>query len=261
METILIRFARMLWNDKLATTDSAKKLYEALRPADAPDTFCWEDIDYTEETRSFWPAAQHYARIQAILKGFGEDRLYRDSDYTARMVGALKYWLDHDYENPNWWHNQIGMPLGIGNIAIMLYPLLDAETVNRAAALVGRGSMSTLPDISQSWTGANLIWGALNTVRHALLTNDSSLLRLAIDRAASEITVGDAEGIQNDRSFFQHGPRLYAGGYGLSFAGDIARLLCLLQETEYQLPTDKINLFISFVLDGLRHMVLSLLLD
>lgn len=255
MEPILIRFARMLWNDKPAAADSAQKLYETLRPADTPDTFCWEDIDYTEETRSFWPAAQHYARIQAILKGFGEDRLYRDSDYATRMIGALKYWLDHDYENPNWWHNQIGMPLGIGNITIMLYPLLDADTISRAATLVGRGSMATLPAISQSWTGANLIWGALNTVRHAMLTGDSDLLRRAVTRAAAEITEGGAEGIQRDRSFFQHGPRLYAGGYGLSFAGDIARLLYLLQETEYQLPTDKINLFISFVLDGLRHMV------
>jgi chondroitin AC lyase len=134
---------------------------------------------------------------------------------------------------------------------------LDADTVSRAAELVGRGSMATLPAIAQSWTGANLIWGALNTVRHALLTGDSELLRRAVTRASAEITEGAAEGIQLDRSFFQHGPRLYAGGYGLSFAGDIARLLYLLQETAYQLPADKIDLFLSFILDGLRHMIHS----
>lgn len=257
METILRRFARMLWDDQPADAGSAGKLYASLRPADTPDTFCWADLDYTDETRSFWQPAQHYARMQIILKGFGEERLYRDSGYAARMIGALKYWLDHDYRNPNWWHNEIGMPLGIGNITILLYPLLDAETVSRAAALVGRGSMATLPAISQSWTGANLIWGALNTVRHALLTKDSDLLRRAVTRAAAEITEGEAEGIQRDRSFFQHGPRLYAGGYGLSFAGDIAKLLYLFQETEYQLPADKIDLFLSFILDGLRHMIHS----
>jgi chondroitin AC lyase len=195
--------------------------------------------------------------MQTILKGFGQERLHRDPAYAKRMIGALKYWLDHDYTNPNWWHNEIGMPLGIGNITILLYPLLNADTVSRAAELVGRGSMATLPAISQSWTGANLIWGALNTVRHALLTGDSELLRRAVTRASAEITEGAAEGIQLDRSFFQHGPRLYAGGYGLSFAGDIARLLYLLQETAYQLPADKIDLFLSFILDGLRHMIHS----
>lgn len=255
METILHRFARMLWADQPADTSSAEKLYASLRPADTPDTFCWEDLDYTDETRSFWQPAQHYARMQTILKGFGEERLHRDGDYASRMIGALKYWLDHDYTNPNWWHNEIGMPLGIGNITILLYPLLDAETVSRAAVLVGQGSMATLPAISQSWTGANLIWGALNTVRHALLTGDSDLLRRAVTRAAAEITEGGAEGIQRDRSFFQHGPRLYSGGYGLSFAEDIARLLYLLQETEYQLPAEKISLFLSFILDGLRPMI------
>ena len=255
METILHRFARMLWADQPADTSSAEKLYASLCPADAPDTFCWGDLDYTDKTRSFWQPAQHYARMQTILKGFGEERLHRDPDYAKRMIGALQYWLDHDYTNPNWWHNEIGMPLGIGNITILLYPLLDDETVTRAAELVGRGSMATLPAISQSWTGANLIWGALNTVRHALLTGDSDLLRRAVTRAAAEITEGGAEGIQRDRSFFQHGPRLYSGGYGLSFAEDIAKLLYLLRETEYQLPADKIDLFLSFILDGLRHMI------
>lgn len=255
METILHRFARMLWDDQPADVSSAEGLYASLGPADTPDTFCWADLDYTDKTRSFWQPAQHYARMQTILKAFGEERLYRDGDYASRMIGALKYWLDHDYRNPNWWHNEIGMPLGIGNITILLYPLLDADTVSRAAALVGRGSMATLPAISQSWTGANLIWGALNTVRHALLTGDSDLLRRAVTRAAAEITEGGAEGIQRDRSFFQHGSRLYAGGYGLSFAWDIARLLYLLGDTAYQLPAGKIDLFLSFILDGLRPMI------
>lgn len=255
METILHRFARILWADQPADISSADKLYASLLPADTPGTFCWGDLDYTDKTRSFWQPAQHYARMQTILKGFGQERLHRDPAYAKRMIGALKYWLDHDYTNPNWWHNEIGMPLGIGNITILLYPLLDADTVSRAAELVGRGSMATLPAISQSWTGANLIWGALNTVRHALLTGDSELLRRAVTRASAEITEGAAEGIQLDRSFFQHGPRLYAGGYGLSFAGDIAKLLYLLQETAYQLPSDKIDLFLSFILDGLRHMI------
>ena len=105
METILHRFARMLWADKPASTDSAERLYESLCPADTPDTFRWEDIDYTDQTRSFWQSAQHYARIQAILKAFGEERLYRDGNYASRMIGALRYWLEHDYTNPNWWHN------------------------------------------------------------------------------------------------------------------------------------------------------------
>ena len=59
METILHRFARMLWADQPASTDSAEKLYASLCPADTPGTFCWGDRDSTDKTRSFWQPAQH----------------------------------------------------------------------------------------------------------------------------------------------------------------------------------------------------------
>lgn len=255
MQTIFSRFARMLWEDRPTGSDSPEALYAAMIPADTPDTFFWGDLDYSDMTRSFWQPAEHYARMQVILKGFGEERLHNDAAYTARMIGALRYWLDHDYTNPNWWHNQIGMPMGIGNVTIMMYPYVPIDMVTRAADLVARGSMATVPAIAQSWTGANLIWGTINTVRHALLIGDSALLSAAVSRAASEITIGGHEGIQRDHSFFQHSARLYSGGYGLSFAEDVARLLYLLQGTAYQLPADKIDIFLSFILDGLRHMI------
>ena len=51
METILHRFARMLWADQPADISSAEKLHASLRPADIPDTFCWADLDYTDKTR------------------------------------------------------------------------------------------------------------------------------------------------------------------------------------------------------------------
>ena len=38
METILHRFARMLWDDQPADVSSAEKLYASLGPADTPDT-------------------------------------------------------------------------------------------------------------------------------------------------------------------------------------------------------------------------------
>ena len=80
-----------------------------------------------------------------------------------------------------------------------------------------------------------------------------ALLVKAIERISEEIRI-DKEGIQNDGSFFQHGRRLYSGGYGRSFAYDIAQLIYVLQNTKYQLSSDKIELMLTHVLDGVRHM-------
>lgn len=170
------------------------------------------------------------------------------------MIGALKYWFIHDFENPNWWHNQIGTPLNVGNIAIMMHSVLDKATLAQAARIVAKGSMAQNERISERWTGANLMWGVLNTIRHALLTEDAPLLRIAADRVSKEITVGLSEGIQEDFSFFQHGPRLYSGGYGCSFVCDVSKILFLLNGTEFQLPSEKAEIVLCFILEGLRPM-------
>ena len=261
MREIIRRFERLLWEENAPEENFVFELYQALEPADAPDTWYWRDIDYSDKTPSFWCAKQHYDRVLSILRGFGRSRLSEDSAYAKKMIGAFNYWLVNDFENPNWWHNQIGMPEGIGNIAIMMHSVLDRQTTSRAATLVSRGSMARDEMTAEKWTGANLMWGALNTIRHALLTEDESLLLRAVARISDEITLGAKSGIQEDYSFFQHGPRLYSGGYGRSFLCDVSRALFLLNGTEYRLPPEKTEILISYILEGLRPMVQGHALD
>ena len=261
MREIIHRFEQLLWLEDAPTKDSALELYQALEPADTCDMWYWKDIDYSDQTWSFWRTGKHLDRILKILRGFGKSRLSENGEYTKRMIGALKYWLVNDFENPNWWHNQIGMPEAIGNIAIVMYSVLDKEILSRAAILVSKGSMAQNERIAEKWTGANLMWGALNTIRHAMLTENESLLMRAAQRISDEITVGMKEGIQEDYSFFQHGPRLYSGGYGRSFLCDISKALFLLNGTKYQLPREKAEIILAFMLEGLRPMVQGHTLD
>ena len=260
MREIIHRFEQLLWEGNIPTKDSALELYQALEPVDACDMWYWKDIDYSDQTRSFWCPVKHYERMRIILKGFGKSRLL-ENEYSKKMIGTLKYWLVNDFENPNWWHNQIGTPQAIGDLAIMMHPVLDKDTLSRVIALVAKGSMAKNIDITELWTGANLMWGALNTIRHALLIEDESLLRMAAERVSKEITIGMQEGIQEDYSFFQHGPRLYSGGYGRSFVYDISKILFLLNGTKYRLPNEKTELVLSFVLEGLRPMIQKNALD
>ena len=222
MKEILQRFEQLLWEENISAEASAEELYQALQEADMRGTWHWKDIDYTNQLKSFWPAAKHYERMQVILNGFGKSRLSEDAEYAEKMIGALKYWLLNDFKNPNWWHNQIGTPQGIGDVALLMYSVLDKDTLSQVADLVARGSMQKNESISREWTGANFMWGALNTIRHAILTDNGELMRMAIERIEKEITTDMPEGIQKDYSFFQHGPRLYSGGYGRSFTHKIS---------------------------------------
>ncbi len=238
----------------------ADQLLESLTETEEKGLYVWQDIDYETANRSVWPAANHYARLLAILIGNSPDRLKNDGVYREKTVGALRFWLARDFSNPNWWYNDIGVPKNIGDIALLLYEAMDDETLEKAVGIVSRGSMAVCSDISEKWTGTNLLWGGVNTIKHALLTDDEALFAKAIERISREISIG-TEGIQSDGSFFQHGRRLYSGGYGRSFAYDIAQLVYLLQGTKYQFAKERLHLFLTHVLDGLRYMTRGDALD
>lgn len=254
IKNIRIRLTELLWNEKNSGDPPFADFYIGLRPGEVPGTWYWPDIDYADQTRSSWRTADHLDRIGIILRGFGRLHFLNDPTYAERMIGALAYWLHHDFRNPNWWHNTIGAPQQIADITLMMRTQLSTEQLSRAAELISHGSMATNPDIEGRWTGANLIWGASNTLRHALLIEDEALLGRAMARAAEEIRTDAPEGIQSDGSFFQHGPRLYSGGYGRSFANSIAWLAYLTQGTEYQFSFEKLEVLLFHILDGLRHM-------
>ncbi|MBE6560749.1 MAG: hypothetical protein E7662_06460 [Ruminococcaceae bacterium] len=253
LTTIRTRWAEHLWNQKPTDGENAQKYYDSLIPAE-DGTLYWEDVLYDDQDRAGWKTMFHLYRIKTILLANGRDRLTADAAYARRMTDALRHWTQRSFINPNWWFNDIGAPRELSDITLMMMPVLDAESLAGAADWVTHGSLITHPERSERWTGANLIWGVINTVKHALITDDENALRTAVERGAREICIGEKEGIQTDGSFFQHGPRLYSGGYGRSFAADIANLSYFLQGTKFQLSPENLDIYITHILDGLYHM-------
>lgn len=256
MECIRERFSSLLWSEENKNVDpKAEEYYNTLVKGDVEGTLCWDDIDYSILKMAYSPANQHNERIFSILKFFGKQRLYDDEEYVDKINRAIRFWLTHDFTNPNWWHNEIGCPWKYGNIALMMFSFLEEDVFNGLVNLMLNGSMAAKYDRINGWTGANLLWGAINTIRHALLIGDEELFSVAVHRAEQEIAIGLKEGIQHDACFFQHGSRVYSGGYGLSYAEDLATISYLLQGTKYQFVKEKLDILLFHILDGVRFMM------
>ncbi len=215
----------------------------------------YPDLDYANQSVAYWEAIQHLSRLRTFLLSRGEEGL-EDPEFRETALALIRFWLENDFTNPNWWFNQIGVPHALAEISFLLRDYLTEEQWAKAAAIVSRGSLSHNEAILR-WTGANLIWGVRGSIYYALMTNDAALLHRASDRAAEEIRIGDgmAEGIKPDMSFWQHGPQLYSCGYGRSFTGDTARMIWLFAGTEFAIPEEKTLLFERFVLEGQRYMM------
>lgn len=237
------------------------------------DIFFYPDINYEDTNRSIWNAEFHYHRLKyQIIK---EDMGKADNDFCwlSKILGAVRFWIENDFKNSNWWHNQIGMPQALVDIALILENHLTEDLIDGLKSLISRGifhgqdqmDMIVIPGIGEcatadSWTGANLIWGAATTIKYALWLEDESLLRVALKRISDEICFSE-EGIQPDGAFCQHGPRWYSGGYGRSFVYELAPIINITRGTSFALPKEKIDMILMHILDGQRMMMKNGIFD
>ncbi len=206
------------------------------------------DIDYESADRAIWKPYSHISRIETLL-------LSGDDNLKPLAISLLKFWLLNDFNCPNWWYNEIGVPMQLADIAVILYGQLDKELLGLLYERILRGVVTPKTDRSRNvYTGANLLWFSSTTMAYALLTENEELLRYITDVAAKE-TAESKEGLQSDSSFFQHGPRLYSAGYGRSFVTSIVPMMHVLDSTEFAFPEYALDNLARHVLDGLRYMM------
>ena len=208
----------------------------------------WPDIDYKDTARSDWKAADHLTRLEEMAKACALSDPPA-ADLLARTQRALSFWLDHDFQNPNWWWNEIGVPMHIGETTLLIRADLTPDQTAKAVMILRRSKLGM--------TGANLVWVAQNQIMRGCLTNDASLIAPAFTSLYHEIRVvpPSGEGIQTDWSFHQHGRQLYSGGYGGSFADDCARFTDFAWGTRFQIPPESRQVLVQFLLDGQQWMM------
>ncbi len=236
--------------------EASESLSTAAAYASLGENGSWPDIDYADRQRSHWAPALHLRRLLEILQaaraaGPGSAE---ESDRLSAARRALSYWLQRDPQSDNWWHNDIGAPMVMGQILLVFGD--DVPAADRAAGI------GILARVEIGMTGQNRAWLATIAFMRALLTDDEPLARTALGEILGEVRVTtSAEGIQPDWSFHQHGPQLYQGNYGTSFIETIAPYATLLEGTALAMSADKIETLCQMLLEGTNWMAWGDLLD
>ena len=197
----------------------------------------WPDVDYTTVSRSAWPIRVHLQRMKAIA------RAQRSGGSVAAFRRALGAWLRGGFRNPNWWWNEIGVPLELGAACLamddVLAPQERAEVVER------------LRESKIGMTGQNRIWLAECVLYRALIEGNATDAKAARDAIAGEVAMSDTvEGIQADWSFHQHGNQAQFGNYGASYIMSVPRLLRLFDGTAWAVGAEKAEILRNLVEKG-----------
>ena len=206
----------------------------------------WNDIDYASQERGGWPAAQHLSRLLDMVRAYRNppSKLQGDPALAKAIRASLDYWLEHDFQCPNWWYPEIFVPKTLGPVMLLMEDELTPEQKTRGLVLLDRAKIGM--------TGQNKVWLAGDVLVKALLLKDVSLARQAADAIKSEFVVGPDEGIQADGSFHQHGAQLQMGNYGLAYAGEMPHWIAILRGTPFQTDEAALAILRNYLLDGLQ---------
>ena len=222
-----------------AQSASVKSYVQSIQPDGS-----WKDIDYANQSRSFWLPAEHLSRTLLLARADLLARRNAESAPALReaVVRAFEYWLKKDYRCPNWWYNEIGVPRDIGRIMILIENDLSLDQIRQGIDILSRAKISM--------TGQNRVWLSEVVLMRALLQQDSNLVQTARDEILAAVVITTVEGLQPDFSFHQHGPQQQFGNYGLAFAGDIANWASILRGTSLAIEKGKLEILRNYLLRG-----------
>lgn len=204
----------------------------------------WPNIPYQSKQRGSWEPALHLSYVQTMAKAWRKpgSEFYNNRELLAKIHLALNYWLDNDFQCPNWWYPEIGVPMQLAPTLILMEEQLSPEQLAKGIKILDRAKIGM--------TGQNKVWLSGNVLLKSLLQRNAEMIRKAARAIQEEMTVGVGEGIQPDGSFHQHGPQIQFGNYGLAYVGDMIKWIRLLRNTPFYFDESKMTILRNYLFDG-----------
>ncbi|MFG0249522.1 MAG: polysaccharide lyase family 8 super-sandwich domain-containing protein [Phycisphaeraceae bacterium JB051] len=205
----------------------------------------WPDIDYANKRRASWTPMDHTQRLKDMGLAYYDMKPNdpKREILKQKTILGIDRWLEMKLQSPNWWHNQIGVPLGFAIAGLSLSDALPDQTRDQMVALLKK-------HVRIGMTGANKVWLSQNVVLRGLLEGNASDVKAGIDSITDEIFVSRKEGIQPDMSFHQHGPILMSNSYGLAFLSTNLRFMQIVEGTANAFSPEKKAILTNLLLDG-----------
>jgi chondroitin AC lyase len=222
-----------------AELDSVEKYLAALKVDGS-----WPEIDYNSKERGGWPPRNHISKLLAIAKGYQTKgtKFYHKKAVSEKIHLGLNYWLENDFQCPNWWYPEIGVPQVLAPVMILMETELSAEQFEKGIRILNRSAIGM--------TGQNKVWQSGNVLLRNLLLKNEDTIRMAATSIQEELVVSTGEGVQPDWSYHQHGPQLQFGNYGLAYVGDMIKWISILRNTPFQFDETKVTILRNYLLEG-----------
>ncbi len=200
-------------------------------------SFLWSDAASTTISTHI---TTNYSRLRSMALAYATPgcSLEGNAALLTDIVGGLD-WMNINRYNPtkaiydNWWDFEIGSPLQLTDIAVLLFDQLTATQrtnyMNAVEKFTPSATTQAAGGTSGTFTGANRMWKIrVVAVRGAVVKSGTKLTaaRDAFSNLFIYVTSGD--GFYRDGSYIQHGNHPYTAGYGASLLSNMVPVMAWL---------------------------------
>lgn len=216
-------------------------------------------------------------RARALAYRTKGSRYYRDPAVLRQVMEELEK-LHHDFYNTenapdiieNWWAFEIGLPLRILDILILLYDEIedrDAQVRKYTDVILHFRDAYKASSRGREETGANLMWKCHILLLTGILRHETEWIEWANAKIPGMLQYSHAievprmgkmldDGFYEDGSFIQHYMFSYTGGYGKHFLSILSGLMFAFRGEEcLQIPEENVR----FLGKAVRESYLPLL--
>jgi chondroitin AC lyase len=216
----------------------------------------WPDLDYSERKRAGWPLLKHLNRVTSMASAWACPicTTHQDPQLLSATLVALRWWLQANPQDPNWYQMDIAVPREIGKTAVLLRNG-SALTPSDAAAMLHM----LLKANPAKESGANQVDMYRIQVMRGVWQGNQTLVADAFARTFEDVRYfpqgGDS--FMRDHSFHQHGPQLLPAVYGAVIAADTMSLAGWAASTPAAMTETSQRVFEGYVLDGATNAFLE----
>ncbi|WP_313182634.1 polysaccharide lyase family 8 super-sandwich domain-containing protein [Lacrimispora sp.] len=206
-------------------------------------TYIWSDLNSGSVSAQLTTAYERIKSMALAYNTYGSS-LYQDSSLLSDIIYALDWYNANKYYSgktsyQNWWDWQIGVPLALNDITILMYDHLTPDQITAYMSAI------EFYQPTVEMTGANRAWECEIIGVRGVIVKDSTKITAAVDglsRLFDYVTSGD--GFYTDGSFVQHNFYAYTGGYGKDLLKSMTNMLYLVNGSSWQISdSDADNVF------------------
>jgi len=219
-------------------SDNAQAYWDAMDKSGVR-SYLWSDLDQANtsdaKTKSSYITLS-YNRLESMALAYStpNSSLYQDQDMLADLLSGLDWMYANKYnesksETGNWFDWQIGVPLSLNNLIVLLYDeLTSTQIANNMNAVVHFQPSVTL-------TGANRVWESHIVALSGVITESSGKIAAGRNGLSAVFKyVNSGDGFYKDGSFIQHNNHASNGSYGVALMENLIKLMFLLDGSAWE---------------------------